>query len=113
MGGYSFRSGRRCALSRLASGTGGEVVNIAMGRAGADLAEHKATSVVVAAHHLADVNARRQLCELMSAEDQRRIIEFNRKMLTLRQQLRDVRKALNSDIDTLERIDIIDRKSVV
>ena len=37
--------------------------------AGADLAEHKATSVVVAAHHLADVNARRQLCELMSAED--------------------------------------------
>ncbi len=40
--------------------------------------------------------------ELMSAEDQRRIIEFNRKMLTLRQQLRDVRKALNNDIDTLE-----------
>jgi geranylgeranyl diphosphate synthase type I len=36
--------------------------------AGGDLAEQKATSVVVAAHHLADAGTRRQLCELMSAE---------------------------------------------
>jgi geranylgeranyl diphosphate synthase type I len=33
--------------------------------AGGDLAEHKATSVVVAAHHLADATLRRQLTELM------------------------------------------------
>ncbi|MSP20219.1 MAG: hypothetical protein EXQ93_01540 [Alphaproteobacteria bacterium] len=40
--------------------------------------------------------------QLLSTDEQRRIIEFNRKMLTLRQQLRDVRAALNADIDTLE-----------
>jgi geranylgeranyl diphosphate synthase type I len=34
---------------------------------GADLLEHKATSVVVAAHQLADTKSRRQLRELMSA----------------------------------------------
>ena len=33
---------------------------------GADLTEHKATSVVVAAHHMADPTLRRQLAELMS-----------------------------------------------
>jgi geranylgeranyl diphosphate synthase, type I len=36
---------------------------------GADLAEHKATSVVVAAHHMADPSLRSQLDELMSAAD--------------------------------------------
>jgi geranylgeranyl diphosphate synthase type I len=36
--------------------------------AGGDLAEQKATSVVIAAHHLADASTRHQLCELMSAE---------------------------------------------
>ena len=40
--------------------------------------------------------------ELLSQDEQRRIIEFNQKMLTLRQQLRDVRAALNADIDALE-----------
>lgn len=40
--------------------------------------------------------------ELLSTEEQRRIVEFNNKMLTLRQQLREVRAALNVDIDTLE-----------
>jgi ABC-type uncharacterized transport system involved in gliding motility auxiliary subunit len=40
--------------------------------------------------------------ELLSQEEQRRIIEFNRKMLTLREQLRDVRGALNADIEALE-----------
>jgi len=37
--------------------------------AGGDLEERKATSVVVAAYHLADATARRQLAELMCAED--------------------------------------------
>ncbi len=37
--------------------------------AGSDLAEHKATSLVVAAHHLADADTGRQLCELMSSDD--------------------------------------------
>ena len=37
--------------------------------AGGDLAERKATSVVVAAYHLADATTRRQLAELMSAKD--------------------------------------------
>ncbi len=37
--------------------------------AGGDLAEHKATSVVVAAHHMADVTLRRQLSALMGARD--------------------------------------------
>jgi geranylgeranyl diphosphate synthase type I len=36
---------------------------------GADLTEHKATSVVVAAHHMADSTLRRQLTELMSAAE--------------------------------------------
>ena len=36
---------------------------------GADLTEHKATSVVVAAHHMADPTMRRQLAELMSTTD--------------------------------------------
>ncbi len=36
---------------------------------GADLTEHKATSVVVAAHHMADPTLRRQLTELMSAPE--------------------------------------------
>jgi len=36
--------------------------------AGGDLAERKATSVVVAAHRMADSSVRRQLTELMSAE---------------------------------------------
>lgn len=36
---------------------------------GADLTEHKATSVVVAAHHMADRALRRQLTELMSAAE--------------------------------------------
>lgn len=37
--------------------------------ASGDLAEQKATSVVIAAHHLADSATRRQLCELMSANE--------------------------------------------
>ena len=37
--------------------------------AGSDLAEQKATSVVIAAHHLADSTTRRQLCDLMSATE--------------------------------------------
>ena len=37
--------------------------------AGNDLRERKATSVVVAAHHLANPSLRRQLAELMSAKD--------------------------------------------
>lgn len=36
---------------------------------GADLAEHKATSVVVAAHHMADPSLRGQLTELMNTAD--------------------------------------------
>jgi geranylgeranyl diphosphate synthase, type I len=36
---------------------------------GADLTEHKATSVVVAAHHMADPTLRNQLNELMSTAD--------------------------------------------
>lgn len=36
---------------------------------GADLTEHKATSVVVAAHHMAEPALRRQLAELMNAAD--------------------------------------------
>jgi len=36
---------------------------------GADLTEHKATSVVVAAHHMADATLRNQLAELMSAPE--------------------------------------------
>ena len=36
---------------------------------GADLTEHKATSVVVAAHHMADPTLRRQLAELMSTTE--------------------------------------------
>ena len=36
---------------------------------GADLTEHKATSVVVAAHHMADPTLRRQLTGLMSATE--------------------------------------------
>ncbi|MGZ6777617.1 MAG: polyprenyl synthetase family protein [Mycobacterium sp.] len=36
---------------------------------GADLTEHKATSVVVAAHHMAEPGLRRQLAELMNAAD--------------------------------------------
>ena len=36
--------------------------------AGGDLAERKATSVVVAAHRMADGDARRQITELMDAE---------------------------------------------
>lgn len=37
--------------------------------AGADLLEHKATSVVVAAHHLADTTSRRHLSELMEMSE--------------------------------------------
>jgi geranylgeranyl diphosphate synthase, type I len=37
--------------------------------AGGDLSEHKATSVVVAAHRLADAAARRQLADLMDQRD--------------------------------------------
>jgi geranylgeranyl diphosphate synthase type I len=37
--------------------------------AGGDLVERKATTVVVAAHHLADAATRRQLTELMAARD--------------------------------------------
>ena len=40
--------------------------------------------------------------ELLTQEEQEAIIEFNRRMLTLRQQLRDVRRALGQDIDRLE-----------
>lgn len=40
--------------------------------------------------------------ELLSQDEQRRIIEFNKKMLMIRQDLRDVRQALNADIDRLE-----------
>ena len=36
---------------------------------GGDLSEHKATSVVVAAHQMADATIRRQLAELMSSDD--------------------------------------------
>ncbi|MGX9790717.1 polyprenyl synthetase family protein [Mycobacterium sp. MMS18-G62] len=36
---------------------------------GSDLSEHKATSVVVAAHHLADPALRRELSELMASRD--------------------------------------------
>ncbi len=36
---------------------------------GTDLTEHKATSVVVAAHHMADPTMRRQLAELMNTAD--------------------------------------------
>jgi len=36
---------------------------------GADLTEHKATSVVAAAHHMADATLRNQLAELMSAPE--------------------------------------------
>jgi geranylgeranyl diphosphate synthase, type I len=35
---------------------------------GGDLSEHKATSVVVAAHHMADATIRRQLTELMNTD---------------------------------------------
>lgn len=37
--------------------------------AGVDLSEHKATSVVVSAYHLANPSLRRQLAELMGAQD--------------------------------------------
>lgn len=37
--------------------------------AGVDLSEHKATSIVVAAYHLADASRRRQLAALMRAEE--------------------------------------------
>ncbi len=37
--------------------------------AGSDLSEHKATSVVAAAYHLADPGLRRELAELMRADD--------------------------------------------
>jgi len=37
--------------------------------AGGDLAEHKATSIVVAAYQMADSTIRRQMSELMSADD--------------------------------------------
>ncbi len=40
--------------------------------------------------------------QLLTLEDQESILEFNRRMLTIRQQLRDVRRALNEDIDSLE-----------
>lgn len=40
--------------------------------------------------------------QLLTQEDQETILEFNRSMLTIRQQLRDVRRSLNEDIDTLE-----------
>jgi geranylgeranyl diphosphate synthase, type I len=36
---------------------------------GGDLSEHKATTVVVAAHQMADATIRRQLAELMSSDD--------------------------------------------
>lgn len=40
--------------------------------------------------------------ELLTQEEQETIIDFNRKMLTLRQQLREVRRALGEDIEELE-----------
>jgi ABC-type uncharacterized transport system involved in gliding motility auxiliary subunit len=40
--------------------------------------------------------------ELLTQEEQETIIEFNRRMLTLRQQLREVRRALGEDIEVLE-----------
>ena len=40
--------------------------------------------------------------ELLTQEEQETIVEFNRRMLTLRQQLREVRRALGEDIETLE-----------
>ena len=40
--------------------------------------------------------------QLLTQEDQETILEFNRRMLTIRQELRDVRRALNEDINTLE-----------
>ena len=40
--------------------------------------------------------------QLLTQEDQESILEFNRRMLTIRQELRDVRRALNEDIDALE-----------
>ena len=40
--------------------------------------------------------------QLLTQEDQEAILEFNRRMLTIRQELRDVRRALNEDINTLE-----------
>ena len=51
---------------------------------------------------LQSLNRDEKAFELLSQDEQRRIIEFNQKMLTLRQQLRDVRAALNQDIDRLE-----------
>ncbi len=51
---------------------------------------------------LQSLNRDEKAFELLSQDEQRRIIEFNQKMLTLRQQLRDVRGALNADIDRLE-----------
>ena len=40
--------------------------------------------------------------QLLTQEDQEAILEFNRRMLTIRQELRNVRRALNEDINTLE-----------
>jgi len=40
--------------------------------------------------------------QLLTQEDQEAILEFNMRMLTIRQELRDVRRDLNEDIDTLE-----------
>ena len=40
--------------------------------------------------------------ELLTQEEQETIIDFNRRMLTLRQQLREVRRALGEDIERLE-----------
>ena len=40
--------------------------------------------------------------QLLTQEDQETILEFNRRMLTIRQELRDVRRALNEDINALE-----------
>jgi ABC-type uncharacterized transport system involved in gliding motility auxiliary subunit len=40
--------------------------------------------------------------QLLTQEDQETILKFNRRMLTIRQELRDVRRALNEDINTLE-----------
>jgi ABC-type uncharacterized transport system involved in gliding motility auxiliary subunit len=40
--------------------------------------------------------------ELLSQDEQRRIIEFKKRMLTIRQELRDVRQALNADIERLK-----------
>jgi len=44
-----------------------------------------------------------QQFELLTQEQQQQIIDFNKKMLTLREQLRNVRAALNADIDNLKR----------